>query len=177
MRDRKTDRPSLTAKRLALILLGVALFLTLASILFSRGVPTPPANLLFFELGGRPAAIEIEQGAGVFYRGETRDLVVIETRPGGRGAPQIVFRPSREADASLATDQSRALSESASIDYALSDSSGGSIGSGGPEAHLEGRLMLDGTAWTVSCSVQGENVDIDDADWCLAPLATLRMID
>jgi hypothetical protein len=151
----------------ALLLLMVAAGCDGAS---AQTTPSAPHR---FQLDGQRLAIELPPHAAIRVAPDGKD-VRIDVRPSTRQPTAISLRPLPEGEAAERFDRTEALGGSRSLMYRISAAS---VGSGGPEAFLDGHLTLAGHQYIVTCHVQGDSIALDDAVWCLPYLRTLTVVD
>lgn len=120
-----------------------------------------------FEIAKKRYAVDLPAGAAIqplIGRG-----VTMEMTPGRRASPAIsLSAPAREA---RPFDTRRALSPTIRISYHVMTAE---AGSGGAAAVLEGRLMIREDAYDVACYIQGDDVTMYSAEWCLPVLTGIR---
>ena len=126
-----------------------------------------------FELDGQRLVIELPPRAAIRVAPDGKD-VRIDVRPSTRQPTAISLRPLPEGQTAERFDRTEALGGPRSLMYRISAAS---VGSGGPEAFLDGHLTLAGHQYIVTCHVQGDSIAIDDAVWCLPYLQTLTVVD
>lgn len=121
-----------------------------------------------FSLGGSTYRMRLPAGAS-FEQDASRAGVMIRPNPKGRLVRFLALAPLAGATLPPPTDNAT-LDNGLTLSYALEIETGG--GSGGPEAELNGELLLDArTPVMVVCHDQREGQA--DATWCLEPLGTL----
>jgi hypothetical protein len=129
------------------------------------GSPAPHT----FELDGGRLVIELPPGAAIRVAPDGK-YVRIDLRPSTRRPRAMTLRPLRGGEPGERFDRTEALGGSGSLTFRVSTAS---VGSGGPEAFLDGRLTLDGRQYVVTCHMQGDSISLGDAAWCLPYLRAL----
>ena len=123
------------------------------------GDPSGPVETYHFQLSGRALAIDLPQGSRLRLQGE---VVHIETRPGTRASPALTLR-----HIGAAPNDSHAITVKRSFTAAA--------GSGGNQADLDGELAVGGDLYRLSCFILGDDVEAEDADWCMPLARSLRL--
>ena len=145
------------------------LFLIAAAHCDKSKAQTSPFTRHEFTLSGQRLSLGLPSGAAIRATPDSKHLH-IDVRQSTRHPMAITLRPLLEGEAIERFDQSEALGDSRSLKYRLATAS---VGSGGPEAFLDGHLTVAGRLYVVACHIQADSVTIGDAVWCLPYLRTL----
>ena len=118
-----------------------------------------PVETYRFELAGRALAIDLPPGSRLRLQG---GFVHIETRPGSRASPTLMLKYI-----GTAPPESHRIKVKRGFTVAA--------GSGGNQADLDGEMAVDGGLYRLSCFILGDDVEAEDADWCLPLARSLRV--
>ena len=145
------------------------LFLIAAAHCDKSKAQTSPLTPREFTLSGQRLSLGLPSGAAIRAIPDGKHLR-IDVRQSTRHPMAITLRPLLEGEAIDRFDRSEPLGDSRSLNYRVATAS---VGSGGPEAFLDGHLTVAGRIYVVACHIQADTVTIDDAAWCLPYLRTL----
>lgn len=132
------------------------------------GGPLAPRD---FQLGGARYRMNLPEQAAI-SEDPGGAFVWIELRPGERQSPSIWLEAPYDSTQPFAYDHTKQWSGALSLEYRTGSIA---VGSGGPEASLDGKLAVAEQSWSVACATQGDDVTEADATWCLPLLGSIEI--